>query len=183
MFEKILEKLAKLFEEKKIPYMIIGGQAVLMHGEARMTQDIDITLGLGPEDLEKVLHLCQEAHWQVLVANPYDFVTKTMVLPCQDQQTGIRLDLVFSFSPYEKEALKRAQSFTMGGSKLKVASVEDLMIHKIIAGRPRDLEDLRMLCLKHPKLDKTYIKHWLDQYAQVMEQALWQQFEAILEDT
>ena len=28
--------------------MVIGGQAVLVHGQPRLTQDIDITLGVEP---------------------------------------------------------------------------------------------------------------------------------------
>ncbi|MGC9445266.1 MAG: hypothetical protein ACP5E9_10130 [Candidatus Methanospirareceae archaeon] len=31
--------------------MVIGGQAVLLYGEPRLTRDIDITLGLGVEHL------------------------------------------------------------------------------------------------------------------------------------
>jgi len=29
--------------------MVIGGQAVLLYGEPRLTRDIDITLGIGVE--------------------------------------------------------------------------------------------------------------------------------------
>jgi len=35
------------------------------------------------------------------------------------------------------------------------------MIHKIIAGRPRDLEDIRSLILKNPGYDFDYIIKWL----------------------
>jgi len=35
MFEKLLEKLAIIFSKNHIPYMIIGGQAVLLYGEPR----------------------------------------------------------------------------------------------------------------------------------------------------
>jgi hypothetical protein len=34
--------------------MVIGGQAVLLYGEPRLTKDIDITLGEGIESLEKI---------------------------------------------------------------------------------------------------------------------------------
>jgi len=34
--------------------MVIGGQAVLLYGEPRLTKDIDITLGKGIESLEKI---------------------------------------------------------------------------------------------------------------------------------
>lgn len=45
-FDKILTKLARQFKLQNVPYMIIGGQALLIHGEPRLTKDIDITLGV-----------------------------------------------------------------------------------------------------------------------------------------
>ena len=40
MFERLLERIAVEFESRSIPYLIIGGQAVLVHGEPRLTQKI-----------------------------------------------------------------------------------------------------------------------------------------------
>lgn len=39
MFEAHLAKLAQALDREKIPYMLIGGQAVLVHGEPRLTFD------------------------------------------------------------------------------------------------------------------------------------------------
>jgi hypothetical protein len=47
MFEQLLEAIARGLERLSIPYMLIGGQAVLLYGEPRLTCDIDITLGAG----------------------------------------------------------------------------------------------------------------------------------------
>ena len=46
MFKEIIIRIAKAFNENNIPYIIIGGQAVLLYGEPRLTRDIDIILGL-----------------------------------------------------------------------------------------------------------------------------------------
>jgi hypothetical protein len=55
MFEKLLSKLGKRLGLARIPYMVIGGQAVLLYGEPRLTRDIVITLGIGIDDLEKLI--------------------------------------------------------------------------------------------------------------------------------
>jgi hypothetical protein len=47
MFQKLLKKIANELNTCNIPYMVIGGQAVLIYGEPRLTKDIDITLGIG----------------------------------------------------------------------------------------------------------------------------------------
>ena len=46
MFERLLQRLSRELEARSITYMVIGGQAVLLYGEPRLTRDIDITLGL-----------------------------------------------------------------------------------------------------------------------------------------
>ena len=37
-------------------------------------------------------------------------------------------------------------------------------IYKIFAGRPRDLEDVRILALKNPAVDRAYVEKWLKQF-------------------
>jgi hypothetical protein len=46
-------------------------------------------------------------------------------------------------------------------SNVRFASAEDVIIHKLFAGRPRDLEDVRGILGRHPVLDTSYIRRWL----------------------
>ena len=55
MFEKLLERIAQGLTNGGIPYMVIGGQAVLLYGEPRLTKDIDVTLGADLTRLQDVL--------------------------------------------------------------------------------------------------------------------------------
>ena len=55
MFERLLERIAKSLKNAGIPYMVIGGQAVLLYGEPRLTKDIDVTLGADLTRLQDVL--------------------------------------------------------------------------------------------------------------------------------
>ena len=76
-----------------------------------------------------------------------------MVLPCSDPSTGIHVDFILSFSPYEKTALGRARRIKVGQADVVFVLLEDLVIHKILAGRPRDLEDVRHVLIRNPKAD------------------------------
>jgi len=76
--------------------MVIGGQAVLIYGEPRMTKDIDITLGVGIEELSKVKKITQTLGLENLAENVDDFVKKTMVYPVLEETSGIRVDFIFS---------------------------------------------------------------------------------------
>ncbi len=49
----------------------------------------------------------------------------------------------------------------MGGVPVRFATAEDLLTHKLFAGRPRDLEDARGILLKQPHLGLGYVRAWL----------------------
>jgi hypothetical protein len=122
--------------------MVIGGQAVLLYGEPRLTRDIDITLGVGVRELNKLKRTISSLGLKILVERDEEFVKSNMVLPTLDEKSGIRVDFIFSFSPYERQAIERAKDIKLGRSLVKFASLEDVVIHKVIAGRARDLEDI-----------------------------------------
>jgi predicted nucleotidyltransferase len=181
LFEELLARIAKGLSRHSLPYMIIGGQAVLLYGEPRLTKDIDITVGANVDRLEELLSMVKELSLDPLPENVPSFVQKTMVLPVLERNTGIRVDFIFSFTPYETQAIERAKKVLIYGQEINFASVEDLIIHKIFAGRPRDLEDVRTLLLKNPGIDVPYINLWLNEFdAAVEEKRFLETFEGIL---
>lgn len=54
MFQSLLKRIARQLAQRDILYMVIGGQAVLLYGEPRLTKDIDIALGIGVNQMDKV---------------------------------------------------------------------------------------------------------------------------------
>ncbi|OGW29642.1 MAG: hypothetical protein A2X59_12845 [Nitrospirae bacterium GWC2_42_7] len=87
-----------------------------------------------------------------------------MVLPAINLATGIRVDFIFSFTPYETNAIQRSKKISILGQDVCFASPEDVIIHKVFAGRPRDIEDARIIILKNAELDYSYIRHWLEEF-------------------
>lgn len=183
MFQELLEKLAQVLEASRVPYMVIGGQAVLLYGEPRLTRDIDITLGVRPEHASDVVAIAHASGLKILVDDVDDFVRQTLILPCQEPVSGIRVDFIFSFSPYEQQALQRATIVAIGQSRLRFTSLEDLIIHKIFAGRPRDLEDVRIVLLKNPDADADYIRRWLSEFELALGDPYCERFETLWKDT
>lgn len=80
MFQKLLEKIAQELLNQRIPYMVIGGQAVLVYGEPRLTKDIDITLGIGIEELDRIENLVEKTALKPLIDNIGEMVKKTMMI-------------------------------------------------------------------------------------------------------
>lgn len=168
MISEVLQRVARVLGAARMPYMVIGGQAVLVHGEPRLTRDIDVTLGVGIDRLPDVLRVVDAAGLQPLV-EPESFVRDTMVLPCSDAGSGVRVDLVFSESGFEREAIRRATPVRVGEVEVRFATPEDLVVQKVVAGRPRDLEDVRSVLARQPALDRGRVEQLLRQFEQVVD--------------
>jgi predicted nucleotidyltransferase len=181
VFRRLLKKVASSLNKRGIPYMVIGGQAVLVYGEPRLTKDIDITLGIGPEALNQIKGISETLGLKPLVKDAKAFVKETMVFPVGEEKSGIRVDFIFSFSLYERQAIARSRAIVFGRTEVKVAALEDVVIHKIVAGRPRDLEDVESILLKNPDYDIRYIEKWLAEFGAAMEQDFHPQFKALTE--
>ena len=158
--------------------MVFGGQAVLLHGEFRVTRDIDITLGIEPAEAAPILALIAQLGLQILASDVDSFVRQTLVLPVRDVETGIRIDFVFSFSQFERDAIRRAVTTALDGVKVRFVSVEDLIVQKIVAGRPRDLADAKTVVLSNPAFDCGYVERWLQQFDQELDTS----FRLVLQD-
>jgi predicted nucleotidyltransferase len=167
-FEALIAAVARELAARDIPFMLIGGQAVLLHGEPRLTADVDVTLGLSPDAWETVLEAAQGAGLSILPEDPGAFVGETFVLPAAQPDTGIRVDLIFSTTPYESGAIERAVRVRVGGRDVPFASVEDLLLHKLFAGRPRDLEDAAgVVRRKNEEIDWKYVEQWAEEFAAI----------------
>lgn len=154
----MIKKLANALKNHKIPYMIIGGQAALLYREPRFTNDIDITLGIGIEKIKDVLHICNEINLRVLIENPEEFASQTMVLPAYDDLSKMRVDFIFSFTQYETEAIGRANIIQIDGCDVAFCSLEDLIILKVFAGRAIDLEDVAVIIRKNPDYNRILVE-------------------------
>ncbi|MGH7552377.1 MAG: nucleotidyl transferase AbiEii/AbiGii toxin family protein [Longimicrobiales bacterium] len=166
-FERFIANVARDLTARDLPFMLIGGQAVLLHGEPRLTLDIDITLGVDPGRLDDVMDTCAALGLLPLPSEPDRFVRSTFVLPAADS-TGLRVDFIFSSTPYERQAIERAQHVEVGGVAVPFASAEDLILHKLFAGRARDLEDAAgIVRRKGESLDWTYMERWAEQFSAI----------------
>lgn len=165
-FAAFIATISRELTSRRIPFMLIGGQAVLLHGQPRLTEDIDITLGIDPSRLAVVVEVCESLDLQPLPPDPDAFVRDTYVLPAGHRATGLRVDFIFSTTPYERQAIERAIRVTLGGAEVPFATAEDLIIHKLFAGRARDEEDAAGVARRQSnRLDWDYIERWVREFA------------------
>ncbi|MDT8302872.1 MAG: nucleotidyl transferase AbiEii/AbiGii toxin family protein [Sedimentisphaerales bacterium] len=170
MIEELLKNIAQCLDDAKIPYMIIGGQAVLLYGTPRLTRDIDITLGVDTDKFSLIKEVCSTLNLRIIPDTPEDFARETKVLPAEEIKSRIRVDFIFSFTGYESQAINRTKEVQMHGYPVKFASCEDLIIHKMIAARAIDAEDVKNILIKNKdSIDLEYVRKWLSDFSELPE--------------
>ncbi len=170
MIEKLIATVAEQLNKHHIGYMVIGGQAVLVYGRPRLTRDIDITLSIDTDQFDRLDAICRDLKLKPLAKEPKEFALQTHVMPVEDIASRIRVDFIFSFTPYESAAIHRAKAIQIGGYPVQFASCEDVIIHKLIAGRAIDDEDIKSIFYKNRSvIDVQYIAKWLAEFALIPE--------------
>lgn len=131
------------------------------------------------DELDRILKIFEELQLRVLPQDARTFVEKTMILSAEHVESGLRLDFIFSNSPHEREAMKRAKKIVIDDVPVNYVSLEDLIIHKIVSGRPRDLEDVSVVLLKNKVLDEEYLGRWLKTFNEILEEDLIKRYEVL----
>ncbi len=164
-----LEALLNFLSDTDTKSIIIGGIAASLLGKARFTADIDSLIFLPEEKIENFLKKAPEYGLLPRIRNAPEFARKTRVLLLKHQASGVNIDLSLGFLPFEIEASNRARILKVGKLKLSLPTPEDLIIMKAVAHRPIDMEDIRSILEVNPNLDFKRIKHWVKEFAEVLE--------------
>lgn len=161
-------------------WYVFGAQAVVVYGVPRLSADVDVTLALVPDTPERFAVEMQAAGFSLRVEDP-DFVRRTRVMPFVHEPTGMPLDVVLAGSGLEDEFLERAVPTDIGATKVPVIERGDLIVAKVLAGRPKDMDDARALWRLHGhQLDTARIRRILHQLEEALSQSdLVPNFEAI----
>ncbi len=140
-----LADAAQVLETRGIRFALIGGLAVSLRGQPRMTVDVDLVI---LADVDQALRLAQELSstpFEPLFPGVEEVVARSFILPLRHRATGIRVDVAIGMSGFEQQAVSRATKVTIGDVRVPVVVVEDLLVMKALAGRPQDEQDIRGL--------------------------------------
>jgi hypothetical protein len=165
---EVLQALERLFSSVGVRWYLFGAQAVVAYGVPRLTADIDVTVDLA---IDRVPDLVGQARSRDLTPRIEDldpFVQRTRVIPLQHEPTGLPVDIVVAGPGLEVEFLGRAREVIIEGVSIPVISPEDLIVTKVLAGRPKDLEDVNGILRTGESLDLPRVREVLG----LLEEAL-----------
>ena len=166
--EDAVAEVARTLDRLGIPYMVIGGFAVTLWGEPRMTQDVDVTIACEPSDTTLIAQVTRALPPRV--ADPAKFAQETRIVPVSTSN-GVSVDLILAGLPFEHSAIQRAIVVEIAGHAVKVCTPEDLVVHKVISERPRDREDVRGIVRRRgAQLDREYLDPIVEELAEALAQ-------------
>lgn len=152
-------------------WFLFGAQAVNVWGSPRLTADVDVTVLLTPREPAAFVHDMLKSGFGLRVDDE-EFVARTSVLPFVHRRTRMPLDVVLAGSGLEEQFALRARQVDVGGVEVPVLSPEDLLVAKILAGRPKDLEDAAgVLRARRTSLDLDLVRSLLAELEDALGQS------------
>jgi predicted nucleotidyltransferase len=160
----LIREIAKKAGEDSIPFLVIGGYAVLAHGYVRTTDDLDL-----------IASREQRAAWSKLFAGfgmmiKSDTATFLQFDPAND--AGMKVDLMFVSEEVFVQLEQAAVAAEIEGTRVQVVALLHLIAlkchalqHSKSVRRLKDMDDLIQLILinhldlNEPELRATILKH------------------------
>lgn len=157
MFSDAIVELARVLTELGVRWVLIGAVAANRYRrQTRLTGDVDLLLADEGTDVERVESAFQSRGWTVRRSTP-----DGDVLRMKHADFG-NVDLQIAGTDYQREAIRRSRTEPLaGGLRAAVLTVEDVIVHKLIAGRSRDVADIESILESGVELDEEYLAHWV----------------------
>jgi hypothetical protein len=154
-----IEIIVRSLNAAKVQYLIVGGLAVGAHGYNRLTVDVDLVIGLEPDNIKRALHALQSAGWRMSIpVTAEDFAdpklreswrkTKGMIVLklWSDEHRRTPVD-IFVYEPFDfkKEFARAKWESVAGKTRAPIVAYKTLLAMKKSAGREKDLLDIKAL--------------------------------------
>jgi hypothetical protein len=128
-------------------FCFIGGVAVQRWGQPRFTKDMDVTLltGFGEEEgfIDALLTELKPRR-----PDARDFALRHRVLFLRTAG-DIEVDVALGALPFEERSVARASPWrVLENVELTTCCAEDLVVHKVFAGRGRDWDDVETVLVR-----------------------------------
>jgi len=145
-----LAAVAERLDQLGVPWVVAGAIAAQKHRLApRFTTDLDLLV-----------------RWDDRLSTAFDaegFAVRALADPGNHphllmlRRPDAKVDLIVAIVDYQHLAIDR-------GLATHVLTVEDVIIHKLIAWRPKDQDDIASILAAGHDLDHAYLDHWVQEW-------------------
>lgn len=148
-WEEKVDSFLELATIHKVKMLMVGGGAVNFHGYQRHSADVDFWIDTNPENLNKLILVFNDLGYE-MSEFPEKVHKQLQNISIKFSPYDLDLELITRFSVNKsfEEAYKKSEEVIIKGNpflRWRVLSLDDLIISKIKAGRPKDLLDIQKL--------------------------------------
>ena len=157
-----LRSLTKVFSalnQANVQYLVVGGLAVVAHGYMRTTEDLDLVIGLEPDNIKRGLAALESIGYQMgipvtsqqfadpLMREKWRKTKGMLVLKLWSEEHRRTPIDIFVYEPFDMRAeLNRAVWVELSEEvRVPIVSLSALLAMKRTASRPQDLADIHEL--------------------------------------
>lgn len=139
-----LIELLRLLNDRKVKYLLIGGQAVIVHSEPRYTKDVDLWVEPSVKNAKKIIAVLEEFGAPTNSVTEEDFATPGTVFIFGIEPNRVDILTRIKGAKFDKCYTNR-DYVQLLGVKVSLICLDDLIKVKRATGRPQDLLDLEKL--------------------------------------
>lgn len=142
VLERLVLAAAGIEPRSGVRTCLIGGLARNLYAEPRATRDVDVIVDT-PNATEILVHA--PAIGLVAVEAEVEVMARSQMtrLRLPDELTGkTKLDIIACSHEYYSRVLDRSRVVEVLGTRIRAACAEDIVLLKVLAGRPQDRLDV-----------------------------------------
>lgn len=163
--DEVTQQFVQLFEAEGIPYALMGGIAIRIHALPRPTFDVDFTILLSRAELPRLYQLTDQLGFTMPDAQRTGWLDTVRGMPVVKFQIwaedhAIDIDVFLAETEYQRMLLSRRQRHQADGFHAWFVTAEDLVLLKLLAGRPKDRVDVGDVLFIQGTLDEEYLRKW-----------------------
>ncbi len=153
-----LKWLGQVFDEAGLDAVLIGGQARNFWAEPRATRDFDFTTAADTEAFGRVRAALGAQGFRIVRDQGPHQPSGPDFVQFVNDATGEAIDLQAAKTSFQDGVVSRGVRLDPG-QPLPVATVEDMLVLKLIANRKKDQNDLYELA-RLEGIDWSYVEYW-----------------------
>lgn len=165
--QAVFKRITSALEQAGIPYMFSGSFASAYYGSARSTQDIDIVIHAGLDQLRSFLSALPKSEYYAELGAALEAHQRQSMFNVIDLAAGWKIDfIVRKPRPYSQEEFRRRRQVILHGVSLFMTTAEDAIVSKLewakLGQSQRQIEDVAaILMAQRNLLDHSYLQQWV----------------------
>lgn len=155
---KSIPDILRALGDEGVRFVLVGGFAVQLHGFVRTTIDLDLALAMDSENLERFIAVARAFGLAPVIPVPLESLADAAKIEQWHREKGMLafalrepqvggsvVDILVRPEIEFDQLLANAVDVQLFDRNLKIASIDDLLIMKRTANRPKDRIDIEAL--------------------------------------